>query len=266
MTKPALLEAFAAHTAVAGGLSLVAGYDHWWDFTDSGQVTASGGKASAIADKGSSPTTLSNSTSGNQPAYGSTTQNGHNTASFDTGDQLIGSSTSTFAYLHQGSATVFVAFKQDGTYAGTNLYLCGTNFATYGANTGMSIGCYDFGSGLDLWASVGAGKSDVHDGSPQRTYFRQAWTVAAVTFDSTSGDTLYASNSSASGSWSGSSYSPTVGNSAGYFAIGAGGSLGETDVRSGFGGEIAMVVTYASVLSGSDVNSNITAISNYLAL
>lgn len=266
MPHPIGLFARPQASSSSSGLSLVGGYNHFYDFTDAAQVTYSGGAISAIADKGSSPITLSQSTGGNKPGYGSTTQNGLNTATFNTSQQLIGNSTSDFAFLHEGAATLFVAFKQTATYAGTNLYACGTDFAQYASNTGVQIGCYDFGAGLDLWASVGAGKSDVHDASPERASYNQAWVAVGVTFDSTNGDTLYASNSGATGSWSGSTYTPTVGASAGYFALGAGGSLGETDVRGGFGGEQAMLITYNSVLSSSDVSANLSAIVAYLAI
>lgn len=75
-------------TRGAGGASLTTP-TIWYDASDTSTITNVSGKASAIADKGSSGDDLIQSTDANRPLTGSTTQNGLNTLDYSAGSKSL---------------------------------------------------------------------------------------------------------------------------------------------------------------------------------
>jgi len=92
----------------------VAGYVAWYDPSDAGSITSSGGAVSQLDDKSGNGRHLTNATGGTQPTTGTRTQNGLNVLDFDgTNDQL---SVSGFT-LTQPYTVFAVALSDDGADA-----------------------------------------------------------------------------------------------------------------------------------------------------
>lgn len=82
MPAPALLNMFAAHTAAAASGPPVAGYVAWYDASDTGSITASGGRVSQWNDLSGNGWHLTQGTAGLQPLTGSVSVNGLNAIAF----------------------------------------------------------------------------------------------------------------------------------------------------------------------------------------
>jgi hypothetical protein len=124
-------------------LTPVSGYKVWLDASDTATITQSGGAVSQWLDKSANAYTFTMATAAYKPSTGVDTQNGKNVLTYATNDTLLSTAAaSTWSFLHNGLATIFVAFKQNtaaidafilADYAGTTANI---GFAVYQENSG----------------------------------------------------------------------------------------------------------------------------------
>lgn len=120
------------------------GLEAWWDFADSSTVTLDSGRVAAVADKSGRGRAAANEASGStQPDYVTKAQNGRNVARFaaaSTQRLTVASSTATFRFLHDGTASYIAAVVSFGNTANPDAAfgLLGNN-AFASANVGVAL-------------------------------------------------------------------------------------------------------------------------------
>lgn len=107
----------------------------WLDASDSSTITLSGSSVTQWDDKGSAGLDFVQASAGVQPQYGSTTQNGLNTVSFDS-DYM--SQSGNWDFLHNGTNYMIFAVVKFGATANPDTVYClfGNN-----AQASANIGC-----------------------------------------------------------------------------------------------------------------------------
>lgn len=141
MTKPALLNAFAARTPAAGGLSSFSGYFAEYDASDTSSITTSGSTVTAwndISGGGNHLTSINGS-----PASGTRTINGLNVVDFP------GSASCGRDIADQSQPlTVYVVYLSDITDTGGTVYeFLAYNGAAGGVNMFQEWGVWYAGGG-----------------------------------------------------------------------------------------------------------------------
>lgn len=115
----------------------IPGLESWWDAADAASVTLDAGRVSQLADKSGKGRHAANTTSGStQPSYITGGINGLNVmrlAAASVQRLVVGSSTGTYKFLHDGTQSWVVAVSQYGTVADPNAV-----YALFGTNTGTS--------------------------------------------------------------------------------------------------------------------------------
>lgn len=143
----------------------------WYDASDTSTITNVSGKASAIADKGTSGDDLTQATDANRPLTGSTTQNGLNTLDYSAGSKslynltpataqitvqfLVGYLSAPLNYLTSGKCLI----SFDGVNAGRESVFLGS---ITGAYTDEVISHFSLASNVklaygDITATIAAG-------------------------------------------------------------------------------------------------------------
>lgn len=192
MPKPALLEAFAAHTAAAGGFTPLdlPNLVGWYDFSDTGSLTVDGSnRISQINDLSGAADHLTQATEANMPTANAATINSLHAGRFTTAQSL--SNTSFTACNTNNTTILMVVLATDTdlnqqfcrTYdgSGNNIMRCGhTN-----GNAARQIMDF-FGSDLIGTASVVAASCQVtfYGGS---TNVRRIYVNGALDANSTAG-------------------------------------------------------------------------------
>ena len=99
----------------------IPGLESWWDAADAASVTLDAGRVSQLADKSGKGRHAANTTFGStQPSYTLGARNGLNVARFAAASVqrlTVASSTGAYNFLHDGTASWFVAVNTYGTVA-----------------------------------------------------------------------------------------------------------------------------------------------------
>ena len=234
-----------------GAAAPVAGYNLWLDAADATTFTfSSGSVVSQWSDKSANAYAFTQGTVANQPSR-STTQNSLSTVLYDgTNDSLISTATaSTWTFLSNGDgATVFFVGKSTKSSAAFSCSLVTSNFGT------DSVGITDFFYNNLFYVDTFRGVSGT-DIFSNVAYTGSTWNVFSYYLDqdnATAADKirLYKDDGSvntSTGNHLGSNSNPfrtlTIG--------------GITTDSSFFAGEMAEIIIYPSILSGTDRQANV---------
>lgn len=129
----------------------IPGLEAWWDAADSASVTLDSGRVSQWNDKSGNGRHAANTSSGStQPDYITQGRNSLNVVRFtaaSTQRLTVASSTATFKFLHDGTASWFVAVSSYGTSSNpTGSFALFGNNATASGNVGLMYGYDDRGT------------------------------------------------------------------------------------------------------------------------
>ena len=126
----------------------IPGLESWWDAADAASVTLDSGRVSQLADKSGKGRHAANTTSGStQPSYITAGRNGLNVARFAAASVqrlTVASSTGSYNFLHNGTASWVIAVNTYGTVEDPlAIYgLCGNNRSSTAGIFGFELG-YD---------------------------------------------------------------------------------------------------------------------------
>lgn len=130
----------------------IAGLESWWDAADAASVTLDAGRVSQLADKSGKGRHAANTSSGStQPTYVTGARNGLNVARFAAASVqrlTVASSTASYNFLHNGTASYIAAASVYGTVANPlAVYSLLGNDASASATAGIFILYQDTGGG-----------------------------------------------------------------------------------------------------------------------
>lgn len=166
----------------------IPGLEAWWDAADSANVTLDSGRVSQWNDKSGNGRHAANTSSGStQPDYITAATNGLNAVRFARASSqrlVVGSSTSTFRFMHSEPATVFAVALAGSSLEGTiGTLLANTNLGT--SNIGYSLFYNDASTNnnmIDLFITNGTASQNVVRARIDNSFSQSTYTLySAIT-------------------------------------------------------------------------------------
>lgn len=229
----------------------VAGYNLWLDADHAASFTySSGTSVSQWTDRSANAYAFTQATGTLQPNRNGT-KNGKSTVYFDNGDRLYGTSAaSVWKFLHDGTdATVFAAMQSTNSAGSLSTAISTMNLSS--SEIGYALWVYDRTTMYSTWVRGVGG----NEGNATATITADSWNIVSVKLNQDAAaqadkNKLYIGDGAANNNVG--NYSPSTANPLHTLIIG-----GTDGASYAFKGYIAEIITYTSLLSETDRQTNV---------